>query len=377
MNLTASSQPTVTVSASASDSTPDTATAATPLPAATPAPRWVPTTPTGRKIRADSKLAQLDDTQRARLRFWLEDEHYSYREAAERVHKEFGLRVGKSAISIFWRRHILPDHFDDELDAALAFAALPPADFDTVSLRRAKALAWSELSSPFPRIDTVAQLLDVARRIEQQAITIKRLSLEERRVVVREKLAAHAQPRHSPTGVGGPPRRSRALAPADTSPTPQPPRLAPPPPLNPEPAITHARAEEMHQNPPLFPASSGLVPPAPAPLSPLAAEPLPSPPSHHPAAAPLPPSPTTDSSLRPAPPAHPASPEIPQNPPLYPPYSTIVPPSHPGKTPLPSPAPSAPSAPTPASSPAPKLSALPGFAARLPSHAYPQPLPIP
>lgn len=317
MNPTTCPQHPDTAEIDEATSTSTTFTAANPPQAVAPGPRWAPTTATGRKIRSDSKLEQLNPAQRARLRYWLEEEHYSYREASRLVQKEFGVYVGKSAICDFWRRHILPDHFDTEIDAALAFAAVNSAafgatHFDTATLRQAKALVWSEISSPLPRLDTIAQLLDITRRVEHQVITHQRLALEERRVALREKLAS------------SPPSHPRASAPRDRSPTPPSPRPTPPPTPNLVPAapadLTATPAQSTSTSAPPVPASC-----APAPTL-TSSAPVPAPPTPEPSL-------TSEAS------AHAISQELPRNPPLYPGYSELVPPPVPATsdTPLPSP----------------------------------------
>jgi hypothetical protein len=95
------------------------------------------TTTTGRKVRADAKLEQLDDA-----------------------------------------------------DVAATLAALPAGDFDAAATQRAKALAWSALARINPDIDRAAKLLVIVRKAERHAPAVRRLALEERKVALRERLAA-------------------------------------------------------------------------------------------------------------------------------------------------------------------------------------------
>jgi hypothetical protein len=144
----------------------------------------------GRKIRSDAKLEQLGPEQQERLRFWLEEENRSYAEIADRLRAEFGVSVGKSAVALYWRRHLLPELHDEEAETAAAIAALPVADLDTATLNRARSLAWTELTSPFPQPETAARMLDLVHRADRLTLARQRMALEERRVALREAQAS-------------------------------------------------------------------------------------------------------------------------------------------------------------------------------------------
>ncbi len=144
-----------------------------------------------RKVRSDAKLEQLSAAQHERLQLWLDHENCSYTEAVSRVHQEFGLRVGRTALAAYYQRHVAPRYRDAEAEAAASLLARPAAQFDAAAVKQAQFLAWSALTSPAPDIDTAAKLLDLVRRAERKEIARRRLQLAERRIALRGKEAAH------------------------------------------------------------------------------------------------------------------------------------------------------------------------------------------
>lgn len=146
---------------------------------------------TRRKVRSDAKLEQLDDAQHEQMLIWLDHENCSYTEVAARVRQEFGLSVGRTAIAGYYRRHVLPLHHDDEAETALVLADLPDGPFDAATVKLARRLAWSAISLPTPDIKKASAMLELVRKAERQSIAERRLELEARRMVVREKEAAY------------------------------------------------------------------------------------------------------------------------------------------------------------------------------------------
>lgn len=155
---------------------------------------------TRRKVRSDAKLEQLNEAQHEQMLVWLEDENHSYTEVVARVQQSFGLSVGRTAVARYYQRHVAPLHHQNEADGALAFADLPDGPFDAATVKMARRLAWSAISLPTPDIDKAAAMLDIVRKAERQSIAERRLELEARRVVVREKEAAY-RTRRSPPAV--------------------------------------------------------------------------------------------------------------------------------------------------------------------------------
>lgn len=192
-----------------------------------------------RRIRSDAKLARLSAPQRERLRVWLEDENRTYAEVVVRLREECGLSVGKSALSVYYRRHVLPEQEDVDTQAARFLAALPEGELSPAILHRAKALAFSALCRPQPLIRLATRLRDVVYRSEKRRLARARLALAERRAVLRANLAARKlhQPRSSNSEL--------------RSPIPSPSQKTP-------------------QNPPRFPGYPGLTRPSKPTLAPLA-----------------------------------------------------------------------------------------------------------
>ncbi|MES2693651.1 MAG: hypothetical protein V4773_09270, partial [Verrucomicrobiota bacterium] len=73
---------------------------------------------TERKVRGDAKLEWLKAEQRKRLLGWLDEENRTYAEVVGLVRDEFGVRVGKSAVGCFWRRHVLPRRYREDAEGA-------------------------------------------------------------------------------------------------------------------------------------------------------------------------------------------------------------------------------------------------------------------
>lgn len=260
-----------------------------------------------RKIRSDAKLERLTDDQRASVRRWLEDEFYSYRDAAVKISREFGVSVSKSALCAYYLRHLLTERHRDRTEDAAELAALPASTFDAATINHAKALAFDALVNPAPQLDLAARLLDLVRRAEKQEIARERLALEKERVALRrEELLAR------------PPRQPRATNPELCAATPnRPPRSS----VSPSPEPSAPPAPEPAFNPP------GLTPLATA----TASMPALPPPSCVSLASPLPLlSPATHDSSLPsssfvqAHSAPPPSQKIPPTPPAFPASSNLV-----------------------------------------------------
>lgn len=193
-----------------------------------------------RRIRSDAKLTRLSAAQRERLRAWLDDENRTYAEVVVRLREECGLSVGKSALSVYYRRHVLPEQEDVDTQAARFLAALPEGELSPAILHRAKALAFSALCRPQPLIRLATRLRDVVYRSEKRRLARARLALAERRAVLRANLAARKlhQLRSSNSELRSP------IAPSPSQKTPQ--------------------------NPPRFPGYPGLTRPSKPTLAPLA-----------------------------------------------------------------------------------------------------------
>lgn len=157
---------------------------------------------TGRKVRGDSKLDGLSAEQQATLRFWLEDENRTYAQVVALVRTQFGVSVGKSAVGVYYQRHILAEQRDEELEAAAVLAALPVEKFTPAKINRAWYLAWSLLVRPTPLIAAADRLLKVVYRVGQRDIARQRLALKAQRLALRQKFPARplCPPQAIPSG---------------------------------------------------------------------------------------------------------------------------------------------------------------------------------
>lgn len=224
----------------------------------------VTTTETGRRIRGDSKMDRLTPEQQACVRYWLLEERLTYRYTADLIRQKLGINVGRSAVAIYYHRHLLPGHREDEVAAAAALSRLPVGDFDAVTVNHAKALAFSALTEPAPQLDTADRLLAIVHRVHKQQIAERRLALEERRTDLREQELAARPPRSrsrpSPTDAGGHSRSENSTLPAPT----RTPRSSPPSPVSApapqplEPRLPPAKALESVEPAEAPPQSLGL-----------------------------------------------------------------------------------------------------------------------
>lgn len=155
-----------------------------------------------RKVRSDAKLERLSAEQRERVSCWLQEEGGTYLRVAERIRANFGVSVSKSAVGVFWQRHVRPPQEEDEVRVALALAASLSTAGSPATLRRAKYLAWSLLARSAPEIHAATRLLGALRRFERRALACRRRVLAERRAAFFRRtvapVAAHSAPSKSP-----------------------------------------------------------------------------------------------------------------------------------------------------------------------------------
>lgn len=214
-----------------------------------------------RKIRADAKLERLSPGQRVRLRIWLEDENRTYADVVQRIRAEFGLSVGKSAVGLYYRRHVLPDQADDLAHASTVLAALSAGAADLATLYQAKALAWSALARPQPEVRLATKLLHGVWRVEKRELARQRLALNARRIALRSQGLATRESRPPVPAAPAPSREISQNLPRFPGysriiqlPAPASPALLPTPlpPRTPTPA-TNLASQEIAHHPPRFP----------------------------------------------------------------------------------------------------------------------------
>ncbi|MES2693552.1 MAG: hypothetical protein V4773_08770, partial [Verrucomicrobiota bacterium] len=147
---------------------------------------------TERKVRGDAKLEWLKVEQKKRLLVWLDEENRTYTEVVGLVRGEFGVRVGKSAVGCFWRRHVLPRRYREEALGELGLE-LPEGQegrFEEATLKLARMQAWAALSQPEPEVRKAERLLGLVWMAERMALAREKLALDKQRVALREQAAA-------------------------------------------------------------------------------------------------------------------------------------------------------------------------------------------
>lgn len=246
-----------------------------------------------RKIRADARLERLSLPQRAQLRLWLEHDNLTYAAVVVRVRAEFGLTVGKSALGIYYQRHIRAHPEDATAAAAAAFlAALPQGELHPATLLRAHALAFSALCRPQPLIATACRLLDVVHRSEKQKLARQRRALAHQRAALRLARAPH--PPRAPHLPSAPSPTISATPPPQPAPSPKIPTLS---------SLAFRAIQPPSSLPAPAPVDRPLAPPA------SSLPPIQIPPPRHPLVSLPPPPPTRCFPLRTTP--HQISPRLP------------------------------------------------------------------
>jgi len=123
-----------------------------------------------RKIRCDSKLRGLPETQRVMVDAWLFEEGFTYEEVVEGCSREFGLQVSRSSVGRYYER-ISADRFAKvQREKRLALEPeLSPVEAYKVLMCRIAVLAWEEMDQPLEDINhkvvvMLARVLLAARR---------------------------------------------------------------------------------------------------------------------------------------------------------------------------------------------------------------------
>ena len=148
------------------------------------------------KLRSDSKWNELTDEQRDTLEGWLFEENISYREALERLQKEFGITVGMTSLARFYQ-HLADKRMKEELLQVQQTAIdVEDAPIDLIGLSNAamtlvtKRLIQLAVEKP----NNTRELVSLARVIvANEEVEVKKawLSLEEDRrlEITKEKIA--------------------------------------------------------------------------------------------------------------------------------------------------------------------------------------------
>ncbi|MES2694138.1 MAG: hypothetical protein V4773_11745 [Verrucomicrobiota bacterium] len=148
---------------------------------------------TERKVRGDAKLEWLKVEQKKRLLMWLDEENRTYAEVVALVRDEFGVSVGKSAVGGFWRRHVLPRRYREEVEGAEGLMELPEGKFGEATLKLARMHALAALSQPEPEVRTAERLLAIVYRAERMALEREKLEWAQQRAAMKEQAAEAAR----------------------------------------------------------------------------------------------------------------------------------------------------------------------------------------
>lgn len=131
-----------------------------------------------KKPRSDSKLDGLSSSQRAELIRLLAD-GCSYKQALEWLEAECMVTVSLSALTPFYKRHVVPllkerrDYAAAQAEAIVA--QVGAIDWDVASRERLRQLAFRELNREDADVDTVEKLANLMLKSSQQEIERERL----------------------------------------------------------------------------------------------------------------------------------------------------------------------------------------------------------
>lgn len=145
-----------------------------------------------RKPRGDSKLDALPLEQQELLAEWLTVENLTYAKARDRVKKQFGVSTTTSALAGFYARFAAPWRYTRAHGEAESFAALMEGKFDAASIKAAKQLAFTALTSPTPDLKSAKALLKIVGDSAKLTLQQEKLLLDARKVALLEAKAALA-----------------------------------------------------------------------------------------------------------------------------------------------------------------------------------------
>jgi hypothetical protein len=138
-----------------------------------------------RKIRCDSKLMGLPETQRVKVDAWLFEEGFTYEEVAEECLRQFGLQVSKSSVGRYYER-VTADRFAKiQREKWMALEPkLSPAEAYEALLQRIAELALEEMDKPLEEINhkVVVMLVRVLIAARREKHMETRVWVERRKV---------------------------------------------------------------------------------------------------------------------------------------------------------------------------------------------------
>lgn len=145
-----------------------------------------------KKPRGDSKLDALDPAAKEQLCRWLTVDNLTYAKAKEQLRAEFGITTNNDALHRFYGQVAAPWQYASAAGEADSFAQLMAGRFDEATIKKAKQLAFTALTSRKPDLKTAKVLLKIVGDSAKVSIAQDKLTLDGRRIVLLEKKAAQA-----------------------------------------------------------------------------------------------------------------------------------------------------------------------------------------
>ncbi len=145
------------------------------------------------KPRSDSVLEGLSTELRTEMEEWLEVDNLSYTEVQRRL-GERGVVTSRTALCRYYQKWIAPRRYAASVGLAEEICARPEGKIGEALRRVAEQQAFEALVAPAPDVKRARALLQIVAVLERRRVADARLKLEERRVVVRERMEAAANP---------------------------------------------------------------------------------------------------------------------------------------------------------------------------------------
>ncbi len=152
------------------------------------------------KPRSDSVLDRMPAADRERLDEWLL-ENKSYTEVRDLVAVELGVTTSASALGRYYARWIVPLRFVMANKLAEATCSGPEVDYEGAVKKIAELQMFEALAGPAPDVKRAKWLGQILSGLHRTKYAKLRVDLQERRVVVMEKLAKLKEPKPEPPRV--------------------------------------------------------------------------------------------------------------------------------------------------------------------------------
>lgn len=147
-----------------------------------------------RKARSDSVISKLAPSVRAELARMLSEANPSYDEAAAWLHKEHGVKIGRTAVRNWFVLHSWKENAEQARAVAdqVAEHAAAPGHYDIATRNLVREKAYILARTPGADVQDLATLAGIVGESVKLDLKAREVALAERRVALLEKKAAQA-----------------------------------------------------------------------------------------------------------------------------------------------------------------------------------------